>query len=173
MSGPDTERVAVRRLAPSDEPAVAAFFGRIGADPTAAGFHPHPFTADEAGRIARHGGRDLYLGLFDAGVMVGYGLLRGWDEGYDIPSLGIYLAPQARGRGLSRHLMLALHGAAAANGASRVRLKVYPSNTAAVRLYERMGYVFSGEDAGQRVGLLDLSDPTGAAAYPIPPRNRP
>jgi ribosomal protein S18 acetylase RimI-like enzyme len=114
--------------------------------------------------VANHGGRDLYVGLFRGAELAGYGMLRGWDEGYAIPSLGIYLSPEVRGSGLARQLMRALHQAAAASGASRVRLKVYQSNTAAVRLYERLGYVFSGEEAGQRVGLLDLLDCNDVAA---------
>ena len=63
-------------------------------------------------------------------------------------SLGIALAPSARGLGLSRPLMLALHERAQAEGAPRIRLKVYPDNTAAVRLYEGLGYVFATEEAG-------------------------
>lgn len=169
MSSRDTEPAAtVRRLRPADEAVLAAFFGQIAADPTATGFHPHPFTAAEAARITGHRGRDMYLGLFlDGGAMGGYGMLRGWDAGYAIPSLGIYLAPQARGRGLSGTMMQALHRAAADLGASRVRLKVYPANAAALGLYRRLGYAFSGEEAGQLVGMLDLPQPP-APSSPAP-----
>jgi ribosomal protein S18 acetylase RimI-like enzyme len=170
MTRPDTERVVVRRLGPADEPALAAFFALVAGDPTASGFHPHPFTAEEAARVAGHRGRDLYLGLFDGSALAGYGMLRGWDAGYAIPSLGIYLAPAGRGRGLAATLMDALHRAAAGNGASQVRLKVYPGNIAAMRLYQRLGYVFSSEEAGQRVGLLALSPGPGTASRgPIDP----
>ena len=41
-------------------------------------------------------------------------------------------------------------------GATKIRLKVYPTNTAAVALYRRLGYTFSGEEAGQLVGYCTL-----------------
>lgn len=148
--------IDIRRLAPADAPALAAFFAEIAADPASARFHPHPFDAAQAERVAGWSGRDVYLGAFEGARVLGYGMLRGWDDGWQVPSLGICLAPAARGRGLSRPLMLALHDHARAAGAPRIRLKVYPDNTAAVRLYEGLGYVFASEEAGQRVGLLEL-----------------
>jgi FkbM family methyltransferase len=52
-----------------------------------------------------------------------------------------------------------LHAEAARRGSPRVRLKVYPQNTAAVRLYESLGYRFADRTGGQWVGTLELSPP--------------
>ena len=101
---------------------------------------------EQAQKIADYQGRDLYLGLFENDVLIGYGMLRGWDANYKIPSLGIYLAPVARGRGLSKKLMTELHNAARAQNAPSVRLKVYPHNITAVNLYKSMGYFFTSEE---------------------------
>lgn len=162
-----TTGLTARRLRPADEAALAALFAEIATDPAAADFHPHPFTAAEAGRISGYPGRDLYLGLFgDDARPIGYGMLRGWDDGFEIPSLGIYLAAAGRGQGLSRLLMEALHRAAANQGATRVRLKVYRRNQKALTLYQRLGYVFGAEEAGQLVGLLDL--PANGSPRPAP-----
>lgn len=148
--------LTIQRLQPAHERTLAALFATIAADPAAANFHPHVFSAASARDIAGSQGKDIYLGLWADGDLCGYGLLRGWDAGFAVPSLGIYLAPAARGRGLSRPLMTSLHGHARSSGADRVRLKVYPDNQAAVRLYETLGYVFGAMEGGQRVGLLDL-----------------
>lgn len=148
--------VSVTRLTSANTGALVKLFTRISTDPVVVNFHPHPFTREEAHKIANWSGRDIYLGLFADGAQWGYGMLRGWDEHYDVPSLGIYLAPEARGRGLSRILMEALHDYARRAGASRIRLKVYPDNIVAVRLYERLGYRFQDVEAGQMVGYLQF-----------------
>lgn len=146
----------VARLGPDDASCVVDLFARIALDPGAARFHPHPFGRDDALRACNYPGRDIYAGAFLNGAMVGYGMLRGWDEGFSVPALGIYLAPEARGNGLGRRFMDALHAMAVENGARRVMLKVYPDNRAAVALYQRIGYVFDDRSQGQLVGHIDL-----------------
>jgi|GEM_PF-963976 len=150
----------IRRLAAADRKALAALFERIAADPAARQFHPHPFTLEQAVRIAGYQGRDVYLGLFAGDEIVGYGMLRGWDEGFEVPSLGIYLHASIRGRHVAGDLMQALHRAAARNGAGRVRLKVYADNQVAVALYRKLGYDFTAEEGGQLVGFLALAPGT-------------
>jgi phosphomannomutase/ribosomal protein S18 acetylase RimI-like enzyme len=135
---------------------IEQLFSLIAEDPLAKNFHPHPFNQEQARIIAEYKGQDLYLGLFENEDLIGYGMLRGWDAGYEIPSLGLYLAPVARGRGLAERLMHALHKAAFELNAPSVRLKVYPDNIPAVNLYKRMGYFFPSEENGQLVGYFDL-----------------
>lgn len=119
-------------------------------------FHPHPLTDEGAAMCTRYTGRDLYYVLVEGSRVLGYGFLRGWDEGYEVPSLGLAIHPAARGVRLGETFMHVLHVAARRRGAKTVRLKVYPGNVTAVRLYERLGYRFVGEEAGQLVGLLEL-----------------
>ena len=120
-------------------------------------FHPHPLTRDEAMTRAHYRGNDVYYLLTENETIIGYGMLRGWDAGYDIPSLGIVIHPRARGTGLGRAFMHFLHAVARRKGATKIRLKVYRENTMAFRLYRKLGYVFEGqEEGGQVVGYLDL-----------------
>ena len=144
-------------LGPADREALASLFATIAADPAGARFHPHPFTDEEATRICLRAGRDAYLALREAGRLVAYGMLRGWDAGYEVPSLGIYVAPEARGRGVARRMMEALHDAARERGARAIRLRVYDDNLPARRLYESLGYEFGAREAGQAVGVLRLA----------------
>jgi ribosomal protein S18 acetylase RimI-like enzyme len=119
-------------------------------------FHPHPMDEQEARKIASYSGSDLYYGLFEDEKMIGYGMLRGWDEGYIIPSLGIALKDTARGQKLGEMFMHFLHIVARVRGSKKVRLKVYPSNIAALNLYKKLGYKFSEIVDNQLVGILDL-----------------
>lgn len=150
----------VRRLARGDGPALADLFAAIVAAGADRHFHPHPLSAEQARRLAdEYAGQDIYLVAVDDGRVVGYGMLRGWDEGYAVPSLGIVVRPEAHRKGIGRAMMNALHAAAATRGASAVRLRVYPDNAPALTLYRKMGYGFSGKDNGQLIGQIMLDGP--------------
>ena len=129
---------------------LAEFFNAIAPDESL--FHPHPLTRDEADRLAQYEGDDLYYVAVDDEVVLGYGLLRGWDEGFDVPSLGIALRQEARRTGLARCFMEFLHAAARRRGAHRIRLTVEHENAAARRLYEQLGYDFAVDGEGRLVG---------------------
>jgi ribosomal protein S18 acetylase RimI-like enzyme len=119
-------------------------------------FHPHPADREYLDALARDSGQDLhYVVMHDDGAVVAYGMLRGWSD-YAVPSLGIAVDPRSRGAGVGRMLMEHLHDEARRHGAAQVRLKVYPDNLPARRLYERLGYEFEGEEDGQLVGLIRL-----------------
>jgi ribosomal protein S18 acetylase RimI-like enzyme len=133
------------------------FFENITARGADRYFHPHPLTADEAVRRCQHVGKDVYAALLSDNEILAYGMLRGWDEGYEIPSLGIAVDPAHQGRGYGRMLMQYLHEVARARGAVKVRLRVHPENERAISLYRSLGYVFSDQQRGETVAFLDLS----------------
>ena len=147
--------IEVRRLSPEWVDALAEFFRALEETENFKHFHPHPLTAHEAVRRCRYQGNDLYYVLVEERRILGYGMLRGWDEGYETPSLGIAIHPSERNKGLGKIFMHFLHAAAMRKGAKRVRLKVYPNNIAAIKLYEGLGYRFTGQENGQMVGVLD------------------
>ncbi len=120
-------------------------------------FHPHPFTNDAVEKITKTAVDDLYYILAEGEDVLGYGMLRGWDEGYEIPSLGIAIHPRARGTGLGKFFMQFLSAAAKRKGATKVRLRVKLENIRAVKLYENLGYDLRSEEDGYLVGFLDLS----------------
>jgi [ribosomal protein S18]-alanine N-acetyltransferase len=158
VADPATSDAALefRVLSPELAPALAELFAAFASGPDAAFFHPHPMTDDEARRICGQRGRDLYYAAMAGGTVLAYGLLRGWDEGYTVPSLGIAIHPAARGRGLARPFMAFLHAAAKQRGAGQVRLTVYKDNERAVELYRRLGYVFSPKNDRELIGILAL-----------------
>jgi [ribosomal protein S18]-alanine N-acetyltransferase len=152
----DPSSLEFSRLCPPLQTRLAAFFDALAARGDDRWFHPHPFTAGEAARLCAYQGRDLYYAAVVGDAALAYGMLRGWDEGYETPSLGVAVHPDARGLGLARTFMGFLHTAASFQGARRVRLKVYPDNTPARRLYESLGYRLEPTADGQWMGVLDL-----------------
>jgi ribosomal protein S18 acetylase RimI-like enzyme len=143
-------------LEPDHGSSLARLFERLRENGDDNFFHPHPLTANEAAARANYSGRDFYCVMLSENDLIGYGMLRGWDEGYAIPSLGIALDPAMRGRGYSRILMNFLHRIAKERGAEQVRLKVDPGNKAAIELYRSLGYVLEPQADGQLLGFLNL-----------------
>ena len=138
------------------EKSLAAFFSIIKEQGDDLYFHPHPFTNEEAKQRANYQGKDLYYLLVEEKRILAYGMLRGWDEGYQIPSLGICLHPEIRGQGFGKIFMQLLHAAAKKRGANKIRLTVDFNNYKAISLYQNMGYVFEDQKAKKLVGYYDL-----------------
>jgi ribosomal-protein-alanine N-acetyltransferase len=143
-----------RLLRPGDAIELTALFAAIDDQH----FHPHPLTRQEAQRLVEYEGRDVY-GVLEAddGGLVAYGMLRGWDQGYPVPSLGVAVRADQRGHGYGRLMMQWLAGEARRRGADRIRLRVHPRNLPARRLYAELGYEPSGEERGEIVMMLHLS----------------
>jgi ribosomal protein S18 acetylase RimI-like enzyme len=120
-------------------------------------FKPHPFTDEGVKERLNYKGKDYYCLLVDGDDVVGYGMLRGWDEGYDVPSLGIAVRPGLQGTGRGRSMMQHLHDEARRLGAKKVRLRVNKDNQPAIRLYEEFGYDLKpDEKKGFLVGFATL-----------------
>lgn len=159
MSAPNDSIPVCVALVPKHASALANLFARLRDAGDEDFFHPHALTAEEAVARANYSGRDFYCIMLQGDNVIGYGMLRGWDEGYAIPSLGIALDPSVRGRGYSRVLMNFLHDHARQRGAAKVRLKVNLKNRAAIELYRSLGYVFESPTDQNLIGYLDLLGP--------------
>ena len=145
------ESVHFHPLLQEHESPLAELFAALTASGDYAHFHPHPLDAVEAAKLVRYSGKDFYgLAIAPVGRAVGYGMLRGWDEGFESPSLGIALHPDWRRHGLGLAMMEYLHAEARRRGAARVRLTVDVDNESAVRIYLRLGYEFEGPSAAGR-----------------------
>ncbi len=130
----------IRELAVTDEAALAAFFEENNRPEVTSHFHPFPLDAETAHRLCAAPRRDRYFAAWDYDAVVGLGMLRGWDEGFAIPSFGIVVDHRHHGRGLGRALTThALHLARELQ-APRVRLTVYADNQRAVSLYEKSSF---------------------------------
>jgi ribosomal protein S18 acetylase RimI-like enzyme len=149
--------IEFRALGPDLAVRLGLFFESLRVNGDERFFHPHPLTHDEAVRRCADRGLDLYYAAVSGSEVLAYGMLRGWSEGYAVPSLGIAVAPAYRGCGLARPFMAFLHAAARWRGAPAVRLKVYEANTAARELYRSLGYRYEPAEGAQLLGVLNLS----------------
>jgi ribosomal protein S18 acetylase RimI-like enzyme len=136
--------------------AVTAFFAVLDTPEIRTNFHPHDFTPVRARALCCYAGRDEYYIALQGGRVAAYGMLRGWDEGYDVPSLGICVAPDCHGQGVGSAMMECLVAAARLRGAPRIILKVRKVNTAAVALYSRFGFQLTELDQDCWRGSLVL-----------------
>ena len=152
---------------PVDARPRARFFVAAAADPEIRGyFHPHPLTPEHARRLAEEAParRDRYFLARWRGSVVGYSMLRGWDEGFAVPSFGCCVHPELRDAGIGKALIAAAIAEARRLGAARLRLTVHRANSRAVALYERFGFELRPKNAEELVGLLALERASRAAA---------
>jgi [ribosomal protein S18]-alanine N-acetyltransferase len=157
MHAADVPSLEIRGLAPEWEVGLRELCRALEAANERRFFAPHPFDEAELQRRVHYRGLDHYSVVVLGSRVCGYGLLRGWDEGFTVPSLGLAIHPAARGRGLAELLMVFLHAVARHRGAQRVRLRVQPDNTRALALYRRLGYAFEQSGGGLLVGFKELS----------------
>lgn len=145
------------RLAPNWHEGLKVFLAELKDGGDEIYFSPHSADDISIRKVVGLNGKDLYYLLVEEGKVLGYGLLRGWDEGYSIPSLGVAIHPSVRGAGLGKLLMNFLHMLAFQRGASKVRLRVHKNNSKAITLYMGLGYVFE-IDTNQSDYLIGFKD---------------
>jgi GNAT superfamily N-acetyltransferase len=133
--------VAFREIEAGDHAALATFLVANDVPAVVRTFNPFPMTGETARRIALEPRRDRYYGAFLADSIVALSMLRGWDEGFDVPSFGIIVDHRFHNRGIGAALTDYTVEAARRLNCARVRLSVYASNPAAVHVYASHGFV--------------------------------
>ena len=110
--------------------------------------HFHPFSFDDITitKILESATNNKYFGVFVDEVLAGFYMLRGFDEGYDIPSYGIWIAEQFSGLGLSKLTLQHAISYCKVNGIKKIMLKVHPNNSIAINIYENFGFKQKGID---------------------------
>jgi ribosomal protein S18 acetylase RimI-like enzyme len=169
MSG----EIVIRRISGGDGPALSSFFTALAADhETVRFFHPHPFTSEFAADLCAKTAvrKDRYYVASFHGIIIGYMMLRGWDEGYAIPSFGVCTHPALRDVGLGQALLAQAVAECQAVGAARLRLTVFKNNERAAHVYRKFGFVFQDKNEHELVGVLDLEK---SPPNPVRPINLP
>lgn len=144
----------IKRLSPGMEQALAEFFFSVTEGDYAQYYYPYPLTQETADKLCSLLSKDLHYVLTDRGMVLGHGMLRGWDEGYEVPSLGIVIHPDVSNKGLGTMFVKFLHSAAWMRGCSKIRLSVHNENKAAINIYMKLGYVFSPKNDKESIGIL-------------------
>jgi L-amino acid N-acyltransferase YncA len=151
---PQPDGVVIRAATPADAEAICGIYNAALTEGGST-FETEPRSAgDFEGRL--DDGRFPFL-VADAGQQViGWAGLASYSSRPCYAGIGecsVYVAVEARGRGVGSSLTEALAGAAHGNGLHKLIGKLFTDNTASVRLVERCG--FSSVGLHRRHGQLD------------------
>ncbi len=104
-----------------------------------------PFSSYEASALARRleaAQRDRYWGIRCGEELAGFFMLRGFDEGYERPSFGVYIAERFANHGLAKLAVQYALSWCRLNKIPAIMLKAHPENPYARRAYEQAGFKF-------------------------------
>lgn len=147
-------QVVIRKVEPADYEDLARFFEENNVHEITRQFHPFPLNEETAHRIACTNHLDRYYVALFRDQVVGLCMLRGWDEGYSIPSFGILVDRHFQNHGLGTKMTEFAITEARKPGCRQVRLSVYASNEVALRLYTSLGFIES-----ERKSVLVMGQP--------------
>jgi len=148
-------RLLIESLLPEHCPGLARLLEDNDREEITGHFHPFPMTRETAERLCLGHFKDRYYIAFLDGVTVGLVMLRGWDEGYEVPSFGVFIDYRYHGRGLGRLLTEYAIVEAKQMGCAKVRLTLYESNVRGWRLYTSLGFQEQSRDLVDRHGHPD------------------
>jgi ribosomal protein S18 acetylase RimI-like enzyme len=130
----------IKLIEPEDFEQLAVFFENNNVESITLFFTPFALTRETAYEIVSEDHRDrYYLGIVE-GKAIGFSMLRGWDEGYAIPSFGMFIDQHQHGHGYGKQLLDLTIEAARQLGCQKVRLSVRKANHPAYRIYKSRGF---------------------------------
>lgn len=148
--------ISFREIGPSDYPMLSLFLQENDVPAVIRTFNPFPMSDETARKIALQPRRDHYYGAYQGERLVGLSMLRGWDEGYLVPSFGIMVDYRLHGLGIGGKLLDYTLEQARLLGSARIRLTVFASNRTAVLLYTSRGFVEDSRAAIEVLGEPDI-----------------
>jgi ribosomal-protein-alanine N-acetyltransferase len=89
---------------------------------------------------------DLYFGVYWGEELTGFYMLRGFDEGFTIPSYGVYISSPFSGKGLAALTLNHAISTCKLLGLKKLRLKVHTENIIAFKQYIKFGFIETGFD---------------------------
>jgi|LauGreDrversion4_2_1035121.scaffolds.fasta_scaffold16169_4 RimJ/RimL family protein N-acetyltransferase len=109
------------------------------------GYQPFLFEVECVENLVSSARLDQYIGVFYQAtaascIIIGLLTLRGLDEGYNDPMLGIFIAEEYGGRGYARQALDHAEKFSQSRGHSGLLLKCSIHNARALKLYLKQGY---------------------------------
>lgn len=116
------------------------------------GYHPFPFEVDYVKNLVVKAMKDQYIGIFyqkenSICSIIGLLTLRGLDEGYEHPMLGIFISEEYSGKGYAKKAINYAESICSSFGYKGIMMKVSGSNSRALKIYLAQGY--------QQLDLID------------------
>jgi len=91
--------------------------------------------------------KDQFYGIYVKNGIAGFYMLRGFDEGYSVPSYGVWISEKYSNKGLSTFTLQHALSICKLNSIKKIMLKVHPDNIAARHIYEKHGFIQTGIDS--------------------------
>lgn len=109
-------------------------------------FIPFPFDLEAISGILSKAIKDQIYGIYVEDNLAGFYMLRGFDEGYSVPSYGVWISEKYSNKGLSTFTLQHAISFCKLNSIKKIMLKVHPDNIAAKHIYEKYGFKKTGID---------------------------
>jgi len=154
------------RLRPEHREALGTFFEANNLPAVTSSFNPFPMTRDAAVQLLDPSNKDYFFALECDGALVGFSMLRGYDEGFAIPSFGIFIDHRHQGRKLGTLLTQWTLRWADYLQAPRTRLTVYKTNAAGVAVYQKLGFKPDADQPEDQEKVVMFREP-GLAPAPL------
>jgi ribosomal protein S18 acetylase RimI-like enzyme len=151
----DITAIQFREVQPTDGEALTEFFLGNNVQKVTDMFTAFPLNEESARFIAGREHKDKYYLLLFAQQIVGFSMLRGFEEGFVIPSFGIMIDHQHHNMGFGKQLLGFTVQAAKEMGCPKVRLSVYGSNSSGRKIYEGIGFYETDRSPVEHNGIRD------------------
>lgn len=152
----DSKSFSIRPLNPPDADVIASFMSSQSSEYLR---FFYAFGADESeiAAILSAAKMDIYSGLFWREDLAGIFMLRGWDEGYDVPAFGVLIDEKYRGGAFMRLALDTAKLICRLSGAKRLMAKIHPENVSP-RGARRLGLIQTGieDSTGNIIYHLEL-----------------
>ena len=152
---PEPAGTTFRTLDARDLDALATFLERNDVAAVSSTFDPFPMTRRTAEELLLPTSGDRFYGAFSSENLIAFSMLRGWDQGYEIPSFGIVVDSAAQRRGLGRRFTEWTVEQARSLECPAVRLSVYADNEPAYAIYRQLGFLEHERHTVERSGRED------------------
>ena len=130
----------IKMVGQEDLKELAALFENNNIESITRFFTPFALTRETAREIACEDHHDkYYLGIVEEKT-IGFSMLRGWDEGFTIPSFGMFIDHHLHGKGYGKQLLDLTIEEARQLGCEKIRLSVREANQPAYRIYKSRGF---------------------------------
>ncbi len=109
-------------------------------------FIPFSFDLETISEVLSKAIKDQIYGIYVEDNLVGFYMLRGFDEGYSVPSYGVWISKKYSNKGLSTFTLQHAISFCKLNSIRKIMLKVHPDNITAKHIYEKYGFKQTGID---------------------------
>lgn len=148
--------ITIRQVQDTDYEALARFFEENNRPEITRHFHPFPLDSQTAYQIVCTNHLDRHYIASWNGQIIGLCMLRGWDEGFEMPSFGVFVDYRHHGLGLGRQMTEFAIAESRKLGYHSIRLSVYTSNEVALRLYASLDFREMGRELVFVAGESDI-----------------